>query len=80
MGSPEAMVPHNVEAEEAVLDALLIDPETLFRVSPFLSVEYSYVQENAWIYESIVALHERRDPVDFVTLCDELESRKQLEG
>jgi replicative DNA helicase len=35
MATPDKMIPHNVEAEEAVLGSLLIDPEALFRVSPF---------------------------------------------
>ena len=72
------MIPHNVEAEEAVLGSLLIDPEALFRVSPFLGGEDFYIQKNAWIHEAVLALHERREPIDFVTLCDELERRGQL--
>jgi len=79
MATPDKMIPHNVEAEEAVLGSLLIDPEALFRVSPFLKGEDFYIQKNAWIYEAIFALHERREPIDFVTLCDELERREQLE-
>jgi len=79
MPVPDKMIPHNVEAEEAVLGSLLIDPEALFHVSPFLKGEDFYIQKNAWIYEAILALHERREPVDFVTLCDELERREQLE-
>ncbi len=79
MATPDKMVPHNVEAEEAVLGSLLIDPEALFRVSPFLKGEDFYIQKNAWIYETILTLHERREPIDFVTLCDELERRGQLE-
>ncbi|MFQ6099785.1 MAG: replicative DNA helicase [Anaerolineae bacterium] len=79
MAVPDKMVPHNIEAEEAVLGSLLIDPEALFRVSPFLKGEDFYIQKNVWIYEAILALHERREPVDFVTLCDELERRGQLE-
>jgi len=73
------MVPHNVEAEEAVLGSLLIDPEALFRVSPFMKGEDFYIQKNTWIYDAILALHERREPTDFVTLCDELERQGQLE-
>jgi replicative DNA helicase len=73
------MIPQNVEAEEAVLGSLLIDPEALFRVAPFLKGDDFYIQKNAWIYEAILALHERREPIDFVTLCDELERREQLE-
>ena len=79
MAAPDKMVPQNVEAEEAVLGSLLIDPEALFRVSPFLTASDYYIQKNAWIYEAIFALHERREPIDFVTLCDELERREQLE-
>jgi len=79
METPDKMIPHNVEAEEALLGSLLIDPEALYRVSPFLKGEDLYIQKNAWIYEAIFALHERREPIDFVTLCDELERRSQLE-
>lgn len=79
MAAPDKLVPHNVEAEEAVLGSLLIDPEALFRVSPFLKPDDFYLQKNGWIYESILALHERREPIDFVTLCDELERQERLE-
>jgi len=79
MATPDKMIPQNVEAEEAVLGSLLIDPEALFRVTPFLKGDDFYIQKNAWIYEDILALHERREPIDFVTLCDELERREQLE-
>jgi len=79
MATPDKMIPHNVEAEEAVLGSLLIDPEALFHVTPFLKGEDFYIQKNAWIYEAILALHERREPIDLVTLCDELERNEQLE-
>jgi replicative DNA helicase len=79
MAEPDRMIPHNVEAEEAVVGSLLIDPEALFRVTPFLEANDFYVQKNAWIYDAIISLHERRDPIDLVTLCDELERREQLE-
>jgi len=79
MVTPDKIIPHNVEAEEAVLGSLLIDPEALFNITPFLKGEDFYIQKNAWIYEAILALHERREPIDFVTLCDELERQEQLE-
>jgi replicative DNA helicase len=79
MAAPDKLVPNNVEAEEAVLGSLLIDPEALFRVSPFLKPDDFYIRKNSWIYESILRLHERREPVDFVTLCDELERQDRLE-
>ena len=72
-------VPYNIEAEEAVLGSLLIDSEAIFRVSPFLRPDDFYIVKNGWIYEVILTLHERRQPADFVTVCDELENRQQLE-
>ncbi len=80
MATPDKMAPHNIEAEEAVLGSLLIDPEALFRVSSFLQAEDFYLQKNAWIYDAILDLNERREPIDFVTLCDEMERREQLEA
>ncbi len=75
---PDKMVPHNVEAEEAVLGSLLIDPDAVIRVVAFLHPDDFYIVKNGWVYEAILHLHERRQPADFVTLCDELERRGQL--
>ncbi len=74
----DRMVPHSVEAEEAVLGSLLIDPETIFRVSPFLRPDDFYIVKNRWVYEACLALHERREPIDFVTVTEDLEKREQL--
>ncbi len=77
---PDRSVPQNTEAEEAVLGALLIDPEAVFRVLSFLRADHFYLRKHRWIYEAIVALHERREPLDFLTLTTELEQREQLEA
>jgi replicative DNA helicase len=75
---PDKMVPHNVEAEQAVLGALLIDPDAIYKVSTFLRADDFYVIKHQWMYESVTSLHERGEAVDYVTLCDELERREQL--
>ncbi len=75
----ERTIPHDIEAEESVLGALLIDPEALFRVAHFLRPDDFYVQKNGWLYEAILALHERREPLDLVTLRKELADRGQLD-
>ena len=75
---PDKMVPHNVEAEQAVLGALLIDPDAIYKVSTFLRADDFYVTKHEWMYESVTSLHERGEAVDYVTLCDELERREQL--
>ena len=73
------MAPHNTEAEEAALGSLLLDPDAIFNVASFLNPEDFYREKNGWIYDAVRDLHNRREPADFVTLCDELERRGQLE-
>jgi replicative DNA helicase len=71
--------PQNVEAEQSVLGSLLIDPDALLKVTPFLRPDDFYRETHGLIYRAIVDLHEQRQPADFVTLCGELERRGQLE-
>jgi replicative DNA helicase len=76
---PDKLQPHNIEAEEAVLGSLLIDPDAVIRVSTFLQPTDFYVERHNWVYEAVLELHERRQPADLVTLSDELERRNQLD-
>ncbi|RME98005.1 MAG: replicative DNA helicase [Chloroflexi bacterium] len=76
---PDKLQPHNVEAEEAVLGSLLIDPDAIIHISTFLRAADFYVERHGWVYDAILELHERRQPADLVTLSDELARRNQLE-
>ena len=78
--SVERLPPQNVEAEQAVLGSLLIDREAIVRVASFLRAEDFYRESHAQIYQAIVDLFERREPADFVTLCDTLERRNLLDA
>lgn len=75
----EKTVPHNIEAEEAVLGALLIDSEAIAKVAPFLRPEDFYREKNRILYEVRLELYNRHEPGDFVTMCDEIERRGKLE-
>ncbi|MDM8526833.1 replicative DNA helicase [Anaerolineales bacterium HSG24] len=77
--TPDALQPHNVEAEQALLGSLLIDSDSIMRVSTFLNAEDFFVERHGWVYEAISYLYEKREPSDLVTLSDELERRNQLE-
>lgn len=77
--APDKMMPHNVEAEEAVLGSLLIDPDAIFKVATYLMPTDFFIERNGWVYEAILALHDRREAVDFVTLCDDLERHDRLQ-
>jgi replicative DNA helicase len=71
--------PNNVEAEEALLGSLLIDPDAIFEVASFLRPEAFYREQNRWVYEGILELNEKRQPVDLITLTDELRRKNLLE-
>ena len=71
-------LPQNLEAEEAVLGALLIDPDAILPVATFLRASDFHVQRHGSIYQAMLDLHERHQPADLVTLTDELERCDQL--
>lgn len=70
--------PHSREAEEAVLGAVLINPEVYFDIAQFLQPEDFFIVRNRWIWEAFVHLHERRVPLDYLTVSQELEDKGQL--
>ncbi len=75
----ERLPPQNIEAEEAILGAILIDPDAIIRVATMIRPEDFYRERHGWIYDTALALHERREPIDLLTVCDELERREQLD-
>ena len=76
----EPLPPHNSEAEESVLGSLLIDPEAIEVVAPFLETQDFYHPRNRDVYAAMMRLYERRQPTDFVMVCDELERSDLLDA
>ncbi|MBI4733019.1 MAG: replicative DNA helicase [Chloroflexi bacterium] len=72
------VIPHNREAEEAVVGAVMINPEVYYDLAQFLQPDDFYIVRHRWIWEAFNRLHERRVPVDFLTVTEELESAGQL--
>lgn len=74
----EQMLPHDVEAEQAVLGSILIDPEAIHMVAPNLRAEDCFLRKHRWIYDAMLTLHRRGEALDLLTLTTELEHREQL--
>jgi replicative DNA helicase len=70
--------PHSRQAEEAVLGAILIDAEAYFNVAQFLRPDDFYIVRNRWIWEAFTRLHERRQPIDYLTVCQDMDQQNQL--
>jgi replicative DNA helicase len=78
--SPTAPVPpQNLEAEESVLGAMMLSPGAIGAVSEVLDGGDFYRESHAKIYRAALALYARGEPVDAITLVDELEERSELE-
>ena len=75
---PNRSAPHAVEAEEAVLGCVLINPEAYFEVAAFLRPEDFYLHKNRWVWDAFINLHEQRLPIDIITVSEELERHNQL--
>ena len=68
----DQLAPHSIEAEESVLGSVLLNPKALLEVAAFLQPDDFYIVRHAWIWEAVLNLHNRRDPIDFTTVVNEL--------
>ena len=77
--TPSPVVPANVEAEEAVLGSILIDPNAILRVAPRLRPEDFYVERHAWVYDAMLKLQDRGEAIDVLTLAEQLRRDGRLD-
>jgi len=71
--------PNNHEAEQACLGALLLDPDALGVVLRYIRPEDFYATAHAEIYSAIIALHEKGQKADLITLTDEMKLAGSLD-
>jgi replicative DNA helicase len=70
--------PHNLDAEAAVISAVLTDGHALDAVLEFLSAEHFYSDANRRIFEAAIELHSKGQPVDVQTIASWLRDRERL--
>jgi replicative DNA helicase len=71
--------PHNEEAEKAVLGSLLIDSRRMIDVSDSLRVDDFFNPRHGLIYEALLHLAERAEPIDFISVGERLLAKEALE-
>ena len=74
----ERMPPASVEAEQAVLGAMLLKPEAVTTAAEELSADDFYRETHRLIYEAMMELKDRTEPVDLVTLTEQLKKADKL--
>ncbi len=73
MADVSKLPPQNIEAEQSLLGSLLIDKDSIIRVSEVLHASNFYrTAQHSPIYEAVQNLFERREPIDLVTVTEEL--------
>lgn len=71
--------PQNLEAEMAVLGAILLDGEALITAMERIASEDFYRTTHQYIFEAMIEIAEANEPVDLVTLTSRLQDKKQLD-
>ncbi|MEN3007703.1 replicative DNA helicase [Pseudothermotoga sp.] len=70
--------PHNLEAEEAVLGSILIDPSVVNDVMEILRNTDFYSKKHQAIFSVMEKLYERGEPIDVLSVCEELKKNGQM--
>jgi len=71
--------PQDIDAEKSVLGSILIDKNVVVDVMDFLRPDHFYKTSHQNIFNAIVSLYEKRDPIDIITLQNELTKLGKLE-
>jgi replicative DNA helicase len=77
---PQAAVqPQNIDAEASLLGAILIDADAIVKIADQITALDFFDTRHQRIYEAMIALYEKRSPIDVLTLADQLKNNGYLD-
>jgi replicative DNA helicase len=76
----EKIPPQSIEVEQAVLGAMLLDKEAIGKAVEIIEKDSFYRDDHQKIFSVIVGLYDKNQPVDIITVSDELAKRKELDN
>lgn len=77
---PEKIPPQSIEVEQAVLGAMLLDKEAIGKALEIIDQDSFYRDDHQKIFSVVVNLYDKNQPVDIITVSDELTKRKELDN
>ena len=77
--SKEKLPPQNIEAEKSLLGCLMIDPEAILKVVDFLMPKDFYKDIHKKIYQTMVEIFQKREPIDSLSVSSRLREKKEFE-
>ncbi len=72
--------PQHIESEQALLGAIMLRTDSLYDISDILQSDSFYAEKHRIIYEAMLDLHRKREPIDLLTLSTRLEEKGQLDS
>lgn len=79
MSEVERLTPQNLEAEQSLLGAILLDKDALIKIGDIIKADDFYDPKHQIIFEGMSDLYRRHEPIDLLSLGNILDERKQLE-
>src|SRR6266550_5798000 len=76
---PERVPPHNLEAEESVLGSMMLSGEAIASVVEILSAQDFYRSAHRKVFDTILSIYARGEPVDAITVVEELKRRQDID-
>lgn len=73
------LMPQSIDAEEAILGAILVSPACMNRVAEYLKPESFYKPAHRYVYEAMLQLYNSEDRIDIVSVSDTLNINQKLE-
>lgn len=71
-------IPITAESEEAVLGGILTNPNAFYEVIVFLKPDDFFMLKNRYVYQAMIAITERKEPLDFLTIIQELKAQNRI--
>jgi len=75
----DKLPPQNIEAEQSVLGSILLNKKAIIKIADILRPDDFYRDTHGLIYETMLELFEKNEPIDLMTISNRLEEKKQLE-
>ncbi len=75
----ERIPPQNLEAEQSLLGSLLLDKDAVIKIGDQVNDEDFYADKHRLIFESMLDLYRRHEPIDILSLTNRLQEKEQLE-
>ncbi|MDO8743010.1 MAG: replicative DNA helicase [Candidatus Azambacteria bacterium] len=76
--NPNQLPPQDIEAEQSVLGSLLIDKDAIIKIADIITADNLYRKTHEMIFEAIVELYAKSEPIDLLTVSSRLKEKKQF--